>query len=176
MYLGIDLGTTYSAVAYVNCDNRAEIIINRDGEKLTPSVVMFENGNAIVGEQAKDNSVVDPFDVCQFVKRQMGKKSFSFDLSATEHYTAEEISAMILKRLKEDAEESIGETVDGVVITVPAYFDDAQRKATQDAGIIAGLNVLGIINEPTAAALAYCHGLANSDGNVLVFDLGGGYF
>ena len=176
MLIGIDLGTTFSAVAHVNNEGKAEVIVNRDGERVTPSVVMFEDGVAIVGEQAKDNSVVSPFDVCQFVKRQMGKKTFSFDPSPSEHYSAEDISAMILKRLKEDAEAGTGETVDGAVITVPAYFDDAQRKATHDAGTIAGLNVLGIINEPTAAAIAYCHGQANSDGNVMVFDLGGGTF
>lgn len=176
MLIGIDLGTTFSAVASVNREGKAEIIVNRDGERTTPSVVMFEDGSVVVGEQAKENSVVDPFSVCQFVKRQMGKKSFVFDVSMDEKYTAEEISAMILKRLKEDAEAYCGEAVDGVVITVPAYFDDAQRKATQDAGEIAGLNVVGIINEPTAAAIAYCHGQANNDGNVMVYDLGGGTF
>lgn len=176
MLIGIDLGTTFSAAAYVNAEGKAEIITNRDGERTTPSVVMFEEGMVVVGEQAKENSVVAPLNVCQFVKRQMGRKSFTFDVSMTEKYTAEEISAMILKRIKEDAEESLGASVDGVVITVPAYFDEAQRKATQDAGEIAGLNVLGIINEPTAAALAYCHGKADADGNVMVFDLGGGTF
>lgn len=176
MLIGIDLGTTFSAVATVGSDGKAEIITNRDGERTTPSVVMFEDGAVVVGEQAKENSVVDPYSVCQFVKRQMGKKAFSFDVSMNEKYTAEEVSAMILKRLKEDAEAAIGETASGAVITVPAYFDDAQRKATQDAGEIAGLNVLGIINEPTAAAIAYCHGQANTDGNVMVYDLGGGTF
>ena len=176
MLIGIDLGTTFSAVAHVNAEGKAEVIVNRDGERVTPSVVMFEDGTAVVGAQAKDNSVDNPFDVVQFIKRQMGQKTFSFDLSNEEHYSAEDISAMILKRLKEDAEEGTGESVEGVVITVPAYFDDAQRKATQDAGEIAGLKVLGIINEPTAAALAYCHGLAETDGNVMVFDLGGGTF
>ena len=176
MFIGIDLGTTFSAAACVNADGKAEIITNRDGERTTPSVVMFEEGTVVVGEQAKENSIVAPLNVCQFVKRQMGRKAFSFEVTMTEKYTAEEISAMILKRLKEDAEDSLGEAVEGVVITVPAYFDEAQRKATQDAGEIAGLNVLGIINEPTAAALAYCHGKADTDGNVMVFDLGGGTF
>lgn len=176
MLVGIDLGTTFSAVAAVNSDGKAEVITNRDGERTTPSVVMFEDGVVVVGEQAKENSVVDPYSVCQFVKRQMGKKAFSFDVSVNEKYTAEEISAMILKRLKEDAEAATGESIEGAVITVPAYFDDAQRKATQDAGEIAGLNVVGIINEPTAAAIAYCHGQADSDGNVMVYDLGGGTF
>lgn len=176
MLVGIDLGTTFSAIAHLNTDGRAEIITNREGERTTPSVVMFEDGSIIVGEQAKDNSIVDPYSVCQFVKRQMGKKAFSFDISVDQKYSAEEISALILKRLKEDAESATGESVDGAVITVPAYFDDAQRKATQDAGEIAGLNVLGIINEPTAAAIAYCHGQANSDGIVMVYDIGGGTF
>ena len=108
MLIGIDLGTTFSAVAHVNNEGKAEVIVNRDGERVTPSVVMFEDGVAIVGEQAKDNSVVSPFDVCQFVKRQMGKKTFSFDPSPSEHYSAEDISAMILKRLKEDAEAGTG--------------------------------------------------------------------
>lgn len=176
MFIGIDLGTTFSAVAAVNNEGKAEIITNRDGERTTPSVVMFEDGVVVVGEQAKENSVVAPYSVCQFVKRQMGKKSYSFDVSMNEKYTAEEISAMILKRLKEDAEATTGNQVEGAVITVPAYFDDAQRKATQDAGEIAGLNVLGIINEPTAAAVAYCHGNGDVDGNVMVYDLGGGTF
>lgn len=176
MNIGIDLGTTFSAAAYVSEKGNAEIIINRDGERTTPSVVMFEDGAIVVGEQAKENSVINPLDVCQFVKRNMGDKSFSFDVSMTESYSAEDISAMILKRLKEDAEQATGENVTGAVITVPAYFFDEQRKATQDAGEIAGLNVLGIINEPTAAAIAYCHGQANQEGKVLVYDLGGGTF
>ena len=176
MVIGIDLGTTFSAVATINSSGRAEVITNRDGERTTPSVVMFEDGAVIVGEQAKDNSVVSPYNVCQFVKRQIGKKSFSFDVSLNERYTAEEISAMILKRLKEDAEAATGSNVDGAVITVPAYFDDAQRTATHNAGEIAGLNVLGIINEPTAAAIAYCHGDSDTNGNIMVYDLGGGTF
>lgn len=176
MVIGIDLGTTFSAAAAIDADGKAEIITNRDGDRTTPSVVMFEDGSIVVGEQAKDNSVVAPYNVCQFVKRQIGKKSFSFDVSLNERYTAEEISAMILKRLKEDAEDATGSPVDGAVITVPAYFDDAQRTATHNAGEIAGLNVLGIINEPTAAAIAYCHGEATTDGNIMVYDLGGGTF
>ena len=176
MVIGIDLGTTFSAVATVNDNGTAEVLVNRDGERTTPSVVMFEDGAVVIGSQAKDNSIVDPYSVCQFVKRQMGKKSFSFDVSLDEKYTSEEISSLILKRLKEDAEAATGKTCDGAVITVPAYFDEAQRKATQDAGEIAGLNVLGIINEPTAAAIAYCHGIADTDGIVMVYDLGGGTF
>lgn len=176
MLIGIDLGTTFSVVSYLNDEGKAEVVVNRDGERTTPSVVMFEDGTITVGEQAKENSFITPYNVCQFVKRQMGKKSFNFEVSMDESYTAEEISAMILKRLKEDAENATGEKVDGVVVTVPAYFDDPQRQSTHDAGQIAGLNVLGIINEPTAAAVAYSYGQADNDGNVMVFDLGGGTF
>lgn len=176
MIVGIDLGTTYSAAAAVNKDGKAEIIINRDGERTTPSVVMFEDGSIVVGEQAKANSIVDKNSVCQFVKRRIGGDAFSFEVSENEKYSAEEISAMILKRLKEDVEAAKGTAVEGAVITVPAYFNDAQRNATRDAGKIAGLNVLGIINEPTAAAIAYCHGQADSDGIIMVYDLGGGTF
>lgn len=176
MVVGIDLGTTNSAIATIKNNGQAEVLTNRDGERVTPSVVMFEEDTVVIGEQAKENSIVDTYSVCQFVKRQMGKKAFSFDLDAGDKYTAEEISALILKRLKEDAEAATGEEVTGAVITVPAYFDDAQRKATQDAGEIAGINVLGIINEPTAAALAYCHEQDGFEGNIMVFDLGGGTF
>lgn len=176
MLVGIDLGTTFSAIAAVGSSGRAEIITNRDGERTTPSVVMFEGGNIVVGETAKENSVANPSGVCQFVKRQMGDNRYSFRPSRDEKFSAEEISAMILKRLKEDAEAATGKTVDGAVITVPAYFNDAQRNATKDAGEIAGLNVLHIINEPTAAAIAYCYGETSEDCRVMVFDLGGGTF
>ena len=176
MVIGIDLGTTFSAVATVGQDGKATVLTNRDGERTTPSVVMFEDGSVIVGEQAKDNSIVSPYSVCQFIKRQIGKKAFSFDVSPDERYTAEEISAMILRRLKEDAEAATGNKVDGAVITVPAYFDDSQRTATYNAGEIAGMKVLGIVNEPTAAAIAYCHGQSDADGNIMVYDLGGGTF
>lgn len=175
MYVGIDLGTTFSAIGTVK-DGKAEIIVNREGERTTPSVVMFEDGAIVVGESAKENGVSSPEDVCQFVKRSMGQKDFKFQVSRNESYTAEEISAMILKRLKDDAEDAMGEDIKGAVITVPAYFDDSQRKATQDAGSIAGLDVIGIINEPTAAAIAYCYGNPDVPGNVMVFDLGGGTF
>lgn len=176
MLVGIDLGTTFSAIAHLNSAGKAEIIANKEGERKTPSVVMFKDGAIIVGEQAKNNSVVDPYSVCQFVKRQIGKKAFSFDISVEQKYSAEEISALILKKIIEDAESVTGEKVEGCVITVPAYFDAAQRKATRDAGEIAGANVLGIINEPAAAALAYCHGQSNSNGIVMVYDIGGGTF
>lgn len=174
MIAGIDLGTTFSVISKMNKDGSVSVINNVEGDRTTPSVVMFEDGNVIVGKEAKDNSVLDPLNVVQFVKRQMGEKSFEFFVSQTEKYSAEEISALILKKLKQDAEKQTGEKIDAAVITVPAYFTDAQRKATQDAGIIAGLNVLGIINEPTAAALAYCYSNGTTSGNMMVFDIGGG--
>ncbi|MBQ3865162.1 MAG: Hsp70 family protein [Clostridia bacterium] len=176
MLVGIDLGTTFSAIARVDRRGNAEILENRDGERTTPSVVMFEDDTVIVGDTAKESSISEPGNVCQFVKRSIGDKSYTFRNAEGDSYTAEEISALILKRLKQDAEDAAGEEIEGAVITVPAYFGDAQRKATQDAGQIAGLNVLGIINEPTAAAISYCFGNAKTAGNVMVFDLGGGTF
>ena len=176
MIIGIDLGTTFSAAAYVDANGVAKIIENRDGERTTPSVVMFEGDGVCVGEQAKINSIVDPYNVCQFVKRQMGNTSYKFETDNGEQYTAEDISAIILRRIKEDCEEALGQRIDQAVITVPAYFNDAQRKATQDAGKIAGLEVKAVINEPTAAAIAFCHQEMNSKQKVMVFDLGGGTF
>lgn len=174
--IGIDLGTTFSAVAYVNSTGKPEIIPNRDGERIMPSVVFFDNDDPIVGISAKNSSVLEPLNVVQFVKRQMGNPSYKFNTEKGIEYTAEEISAIILKRLKEDAEQYLNDSILGAVITVPAYFNDAQRKATQDAGRIAGLNVLRIINEPTAAALAYSFDKFNEPQTILVYDLGGGTF
>jgi molecular chaperone DnaK len=174
--VGIDLGTTYSAIAVVNEHGKPEVIPNRDGEEITPSVVMFEGKGAIVGSVAKRNAVVDPLSVVQFVKRQMGIPTWNFPSGDGIKYSAEEVSAIILKRLKEDAVAALGTEVHDAVITVPAYFDDAQRKATQDAGKIAGLNVLRIINEPTAAALAYGINKIKTQQVILVYDLGGGTF
>lgn len=174
--IGIDLGTTFSAVAYVNASGKPEIIPNRDGERIMPSVVFFENDNPIVGIAAKNSSVLEPLNVVQFVKRQMGNPSFKFNTEKGVEYTPEEISAIILRRLKEDAEQFLNDKISGAVITVPAYFNDAQRKSTQDAGKIAGLNVLRIINEPTAAALAFCFDKFNDPQTLLVYDLGGGTF
>ena len=174
--LGIDLGTTFSAIAYVNEFGKAEIIPNREGERITPSVILFDGEAPIVGSIAKRSAVANPLSVVQFVKRQMGNPSWKFRSESIELYTPEEISAILLKRLKEDAETMLGETVTDAVITVPAYFDDAQRKATQDAGRIAGLNVLRIINEPTAAALAYGIDKFQQNQTVMVYDLGGGTF
>lgn len=175
--VGIDLGTTYSAVAVVREGGRAEIVPNRDGERCTPSVVLFQDDDSVlIGTMAKRSAAVAPLDVVQFVKRQMGNPSWKFDTANGRQYSPEEVSALILKRLKEDAEVYLGEgEVTDAVITVPAYFDDAKRRATRDAGRIAGLNVLRILNEPTAAAIAYGQ-QAHKDGTILVFDLGGGTF
>lgn len=174
--IGIDLGTTYSALAVVNQHGKPEIVSNREGERITPSVVLFDGDMPIVGSIAKRSAVASPLNVVQFVKRQMGNPKWEFRDENGAAYKPEEISAMILKRLKEDAEAFLDEEIRDAVITVPAYFDDAQRKATQDAGRIAGLNVLRIINEPTAAALAYGIEKLQQTQTILVYDLGGGTF
>lgn len=176
MLIGIDLGTTNSAISYIDEFGNPIIIPNREGERTTPSVIYFEDDKPIIGQAAKSMAVVDPLNTIQFVKRQMGNKSFEFVTSQGNSYTAEELSALILKRLKEDAEQFLGQEVKKVVITVPAYFDDTQRKATIDAGTIAGLEVLKVINEPTAAALAYGIRNRGKEQNILVYDLGGGTF
>lgn len=176
--IGIDLGTTFSAVAVMK-DGLPRILMNREGKNTTPSVVFFQDFGSgdepLVGELAKNSIGTDPQNAVQFVKRQIGNPKWKFVTESGETYSAEEISAIILKRLKEDAESAIGAPVTDAVISVPAYFDDARRTATKQAGEIAGLNVLRIINEPTAAALAY--GLDFSDDKtVFVYDLGGGTF
>lgn len=176
MKVGIDLGTTFSAIAYLDENNLPQIIPNIDGGRTTPSVVMFDGDEICVGEQAKLNSITDPYNVCQLVKRQMGDANFKFESDSGASFSAEDISAMILKSLKAAAEQSLDTKVTGAVITVPAYFDDAQRTATKDAGKIAGLNVMAVINEPTAAAIAFCHNGKKDRQKVMVFDLGGGTF
>jgi molecular chaperone DnaK len=173
--IGIDLGTTYSAAARVNELGKPEMVVNRDGERLTPSVVLFQDELPIVGTMAKRSAVTAPLDVVQFVKRSMGDAAWKFETTGGTSYRPEEISAIILRRIKDDVELALGEPVTDAVITVPAYFDDAPRRATIDAGRIAGLNVARVLNEPTAAALAY--GVETAvDGTVLVYDLGGGTF
>lgn len=173
--LGIDLGTTYSAVATINKAGLPEVVRNSDGQTITPSVVLFDNGEAIVGQQAKLQRAAYPDDVVEFVKRQMGNDSWRFYPTIGDAYTPEGVSAIILKRVASDAAQVLGEPVTRVVVTVPAYFDDTQRKATKDAGEIAGLEVLSVINEPTAAAVSY--GIEHDfDGTILVYDLGGGTF
>ena len=171
--IGIDLGTTNSCMAFIE-NGKTFIIPNSEGAKTTPSIVAFTNdGQRLVGESAKRQAVTNPMGTIASIKREMGthyKKKIGH-----REYTPQEISAMILQKLKLDAESYLGEPVKQAVITVPAYFNDAQRQATKDAGKIAGLEVLRIINEPTAAALAY--GLENSYGQkMMVFDLGGGTF
>ncbi|MEU4407310.1 Hsp70 family protein [Streptosporangium sp. NPDC023963] len=173
--IGIDLGTTYCAMAALTVGGLPEIIPNREGERITPSVVLFQGEIVIVGSQAKRSAASAPQDTVQFVKRHMGEKSILYTTDGGEDFRPEQISALILRRLKEDAELHFGEPVDQAVITVPAYFDDARRTATRDAGTIAGFEVLRVLNEPTAAAIAY--GARNADaGTFLVYDLGGGTF
>ena len=171
--IGIDLGTTNSCVAIME-GGSASIITNAEGARTTPSVVNIkDNGEIIVGEIAKRQAITNPTSTVLSIKTQMGS-DYKVHINGKD-YTPQEISAMILKKLKKDAEAYLGEEVKEAVITVPAYFTDAQRQATKDAGAIAGLEVKRIINEPTAAALAY--GLdKNKDEKVLVFDLGGGTF
>lgn len=171
--IGIDLGTTNSCMAYME-NGKAVIIPNAEGNKTTPSIVAFTNdGKRLVGENAKRQAVTNPNNTIASIKREMGT-NYRKKINNKE-YTPQEISAMILQKLKIDAEAHLQEKITEAVITVPAYFNDAQRQATKDAGRIAGLNVKRIINEPTAAALAY--GLENSYGQkVMVFDLGGGTF
>ena len=172
--VGIDLGTTNSVVAFLEA-GEPTVIPNAEGGRTTPSVVGFaKSGEVLVGEVAKRQAITNPDRTIRSVKRQMGT-SWTIDVDG-KAYTAQEISARILQKLKRDAESYLGDTVTQAVITVPAYFDDAQRTATQEAGTIAGLEVLRIINEPTAAALAYGLDKEGADQTVLVFDLGGGTF
>lgn len=200
--IGIDLGTTYSCVGWWK-DNRCEIIANDQGNRTTPSYVAFTDSERLIGDGAKNQASINPSNTIYDAKRLIGRnfndihlqsdiKQFSFNVvddgnnkpvvkadyrGETKTYKPEEISSMVLIKMKEIAESYIGETVTDAVITVPAYFNDSQRQSTKDAGAIAGLNVLRIINEPTAAAIAY--GLDNKtsvEKNVLIFDLGGGTF
>ncbi len=174
--LGIDLGTTFCAMAFVDRFGKPNIIPNADGYTTTPSVVHFYDQDAcVVGEEAVKMVVVDPTNVVRFIKRNMGDNDFALDFFGRS-YTPQELSAFILTKLRQDAEEALGKEIKDVVITVPAYFNSAQRGATAEAGAIAGLNVLSIINEPTAAAIYY--GLEQLGGHrrLMVFDLGGGTF
>ena len=194
--LGIDLGTTNSAMAVYEGGNPT-IIVNAEGDRTTPSVVGFRaDGDRVVGKAAKNQAVTNPKNTVFSIKRFMGRKfsEVSSEIKTVPYtvkegqggravveiegkdYTPEQVSAMILQKMKTDAEKYLGETVTDAVITVPAYFNDAQRQATKDAGKIAGLNVKRIVNEPTAAALAYGLDKQGSDQRILVFDLGGGTF
>ena len=172
--VGIDLGTTNSAVTVLEA-GEPKVIANAEGFRTTPSVVAFtKDGNILVGETAKRQAVTNVDRTVSSVKRHMGT-SWKFKVDDKD-YTPQEISARILMKLKRDAETYLGESVTDAVITVPAYFNDAERQATKEAGEIAGLNVLRIINEPTAAALAYGLDKGKEDELILVFDLGGGTF
>ncbi|HEY3142876.1 MAG TPA: molecular chaperone DnaK [Acidimicrobiales bacterium] len=172
--VGIDLGTTNSVVAVLEAGEPV-VIPNAEGSRTTPSVVAFaKNGEVLVGEVAKRQAITNPDRTIRSVKRHMGT-SWKIDIDG-KAYTAQEISARTLQKLKRDAEAYLGDTVNQAVITVPAYFDDAQRTATKEAGQVAGLEVLRIINEPTAAALAYGLDKDGTEQTVLVFDLGGGTF
>ncbi|MDI3472981.1 MAG: molecular chaperone DnaK [Thermotogaceae bacterium] len=172
--VGIDLGTTNSVIAWVKPDKSVEVIPNAEGSRTTPSIVAFtKTGEIIVGEPAKRQAILNAERTIRSIKRKMGS-NYKVKIDDKE-YTPQEISAFILKKLKKDAEEYLGGIIKRAVITVPAYFEDAQRQATKDAGKIAGLEVMRIINEPTAAALAY--GLdKKEEEKVLVYDLGGGTF
>ncbi|MGX7014413.1 molecular chaperone DnaK [Vagococcus silagei] len=171
--IGIDLGTTNSAVSVLE-GGEAKIITNPEGNRTTPSVVAFKNGEIQVGEVAKRQAVTNPNTVSS-IKRYMGETGHNVDIEG-KTYTPQEISAMVLQYLKGFAEDYLGEKVEKAVITVPAYFNDAQRQATKDAGKVAGLEVERIVNEPTAAALAYGLDKTDKEEKVLVFDLGGGTF
>ena len=172
--IGIDLGTTNSCVAVME-GGEAVVIPNPEGNRTTPSVVAFsQNGERLVGQIAKRQAVTNPDHTVISIKRDMGTdKKVKIE---GDEFTPQEISAMILQKLKSDAENYLGTEVKQAVITVPAYFSDSQRQATKDAGRIAGLEVLRIINEPTAAALAFGMDKADTDQKIMVYDLGGGTF
>ncbi len=175
--VGIDLGTTFCAVAHIDAYGKPQIIPNAESERITPSVILFDGTNALVGTMAKQNAVAEPEKIVDFVKREMGKSKAQFHREFNgKVYSAEELSALVIKKLKNDAEKYLGEPVTDAVITVPAYFNDAERTATLHAGQLAGLNVLQVINEPTSAALAYGLDKLESNQTVFVFDLGGGTF
>jgi len=175
--VGIDLGTTFCVVAHIDTYGKPQIIPNAENERITPSVILFDGSNVTVGTVAKQNAVSEPEKIVDFVKREMGKNKEQFCRDFNEkQYSAEELSSLILRKLKRDAEAYLGEEVTDAVITVPAYFTDAERTATLHAGQLAGLHVLQIINEPTAAAITYGLDKLDQDQTVFVFDLGGGTF
>ncbi|MGP9724399.1 molecular chaperone DnaK [Corynebacterium sp. AOP40-9SA-29] len=174
--VGIDLGTTNSVVSVLE-GGEATVIANSEGSRTTPSIVAFaKNGEVLVGQSAKNQAVTNVDRTIRSVKRHIGDDSWTTEQIDDKKYTAQEISARTLQKLKRDAESYLGEDVTDAVITVPAYFNDAQRQATKDAGQIAGMNVLRIVNEPTAAALAYGLEKGDAEQTILVFDLGGGTF
>ena len=180
--VGIDLGTTYSAIAYLDDEGNPTVINNADERPITPSVVLLDEDRVVVGPSFERIAVADNDQIVEAVKREMGNKDY-FVVYREKKLTPEFVSALIMKKMKQDAEKVIG-PISNAVITVPYYFNDVRRKATQDAGRIAGLNVVDIINEPTAATLAYAWGkgelgrtdLGNEERTILVYDLGGGTF
>lgn len=172
---GIDLGTTYSSIAYVDEYGKPVIVPNAENQRVTPSVVFFDEENVVVGDVAKESSKLYPAQVVSFIKRSMGEPNFLFEYEG-KSYRAEEISSYILRKMVQDAEQNLGERITDVVITCPAYFGINEREATRVAGEIAGFNVRQIINEPTAAAIAYGAMDHSENRVVLVFDLGGGTF
>lgn len=175
-YVGIDLGTTYSVVAYIDENGNPKIVQNSEGENSTASTVFFEGGSAIVGVDAKNSSIMNPENYVACAKRSMGSKQTHYQIDGN-FFSPEEISSLILSKLRKDTEKALGEEILGAVITVPAYFTDAQRNATIDAAKMINLPVLALINEPTAAALSY--GISkggNESKKILVYDLGGGTF
>ncbi|MCK5660998.1 MAG: Hsp70 family protein, partial [Methanosarcinales archaeon] len=173
--LGIDLGTTNSCMAVIEGGDSV-VIPNAEGARTTPSVVGFsKKGERLVGQVAKRQAVSNPDSTVKSIKRHIGVKGYTVKIGDKE-YKPQEISAMILQKLKADAESYLGETITQAVITVPAYFDDSQRQATKDAGEIAGLEVLRIINEPTASSLAYDIDKDKEEELIMVYDLGGGTF
>jgi molecular chaperone DnaK len=172
---GIDLGTTYSSIAYVDEYGKAVILPNAENQRVTPSVVFFDGDSIVVGEIAKECSKLYPNEVVSFIKRSMGESDFIYEYKKRA-YRPEEISSYVLRKLAQDAETSLGEKVTDVVITCPAYFGINEREATRVAGEIAGFNVRQIINEPTAAAIAYGAAEPSEKKVVLVYDLGGGTF
>ncbi|MGP0068172.1 MAG: Hsp70 family protein [Isosphaeraceae bacterium] len=171
---GIDLGTTYSAIAYVDEHGKPVVVPNQESERITPSVVLFDGDNIIVGNTAKESAKVEPHRVVSRIKQHMGDPNFVFDYES-QAFSSEDISSFILRKVVGDAEIALGDRITDVVITCPAYFGTPEREATANAGRLAGLNVRAILNEPTAAAIAY--GLEQGEDQVvLVYDLGGGTF
>lgn len=175
MRIGIDLGTTFSAAAYIADNDEPQIILNHEGSHLTPSVFLMEDdNNIIIGENAKERAVIDSDRVISTVKDYMGtQREF---IIGNSKFSPEEVSAAIIKKIVQDASAQLNTDIKDVVITIPAYFTDAQRKATEDAGKIAGVNVIKMINEPTAAAICYAYQKRINEGNILIYDLGGGTF
>jgi len=172
---GIDLGTTYSSIAVVDEYGKPVVIPNSDNQHITPSVVFFDGENVVVGDVAKESSKIYPNEVVSFVKRAMGEPDFLFEYKG-KSFRAEEISSFVIRKVVQDAEQNVNEKITDVVITCPAYFGINEREATRKAGEIAGYNVRQIINEPTAAAIAYGSVAPSQEKVVLVYDLGGGTF